>query len=294
MPRRRPVRLAEPEPRPLVPAEALARLGELSEKEMWGTQLPHPAHGPIEALPRDAQGFIPAYYFRSPHEIDEEGLEPPDGLRPGPGAPLRGPAPGAPAATPTDAPHAAGTTDGAGPSATPDDTPGLPVPLPDAPLPALRRARLDGFDPAKQRAFLAVLAETGSVAQACAAVGIARSTAYKLRMMPEAQSFRVGWEQAMAQGVRLLADTALARALDGVEEPVFWKGEEVGTKRRYNDRLLMFLLQNRWVYAPLIAPDPRKPFDSVPVHGLAGLAAALDRIAPPEPDAQAGPRLRSI
>jgi hypothetical protein len=83
MPRRRPVRLAQPEPRPLVPAEALARLGELSEKEMGGTQLPHPAHGPIEALPRDAQGFIPAYYFRSPHEIDEEGLGPPEGLRPG-------------------------------------------------------------------------------------------------------------------------------------------------------------------------------------------------------------------
>ncbi|PXA83820.1 hypothetical protein DMC47_42205 [Nostoc sp. 3335mG] len=290
MPRRRAVRFEQPEPRPLVPAEALARLGELSEKEMWGTQLPHPAHGPIEALPRDAQGFIPAYYFRSPQEIDEEGLEPPAGLRPGPGVPLRGPAPGAPA----DGLATQGALTGAGPSAGASGASSDAPALPDAPLPALRRARLDGFDPAKQRAFLAVLAETGSVAQACAAVGIARSTAYKLRMMAEAQSFRVGWEQAMAQGVRLLADTALARALDGVEEPVFFKGEEVGTRRRYNDRLLMFLLKNRWLYAPTMAPDPRHVHDRVPVHGIAGLSAALDRIAPPEPDAQAGPRLRTL
>ena len=97
-----------------------------------------------------------------------------------------------------------------------------------------------------------------------------------------------------AQGVRLLADTALARALDGVEEPVFWKGEQIGTKRRYNDRLLMFLLENRWVYAPLVAPEPHKPFDRTALHSVAGLSGALDRIAPREADAGAGPRLRRL
>jgi hypothetical protein len=263
MPRRRAVRLAQPEPRPRAVPEAAARQGELSEKEMWGMALPHPAHGPIEALPRDAEGFIPAYYFRSPQEIEEEGLEPPADA-----APPIAPAPASEAVVPGD--------------------PALPA------LPPVRRARLDGFDPGKQRAFLSVLAETGSVAQACAAVGIARSTAYKLRLLPEAQSFRVAWEAAMAQGVRLLADTALARALDGVEEPVFWKGEQIGTKRRYNDRLLMFLLQNRWVYAPLVAPEPGKPFDRTALHSVAGLSGALDRIAPREADAGAGPRLRRL
>lgn len=169
-----------------------------------------------------------------------------------------------------------------------------PAEPPAATLPALRRARLDGFDPPKQRAFLCVLAETGSVQQACAAVGIARSTAYRLRMMPEAQSFRVGWEEAMAQGVRLLADTALARAIDGVEEPVFWKGEAIGTRRRYNDRLLMFLLKTRWLYAPNAAPDPMRLHEREPVHTTAGFAAALDRLAPPEPDREAGPRFRPL
>lgn len=275
MPRRRAIRLAQPEPRPRAVPEAAARQGELSEKEMWGMALPHPAHGPIEALPRDAEGFIPAYYFRSPQEIEEEGLEPPAGTT----LPL--------CPTPADGLAQSGSLSG------PLPDPALPA-LPPPSLPSVRRARLDGFDPAKQRAFLSVLAETGSVAQACAAVGIARSTAYKLRLLPEAQSFRVAWEEAMAQGVRLLADTALARALDGVEEPVFWKGEQIGTKRRYNDRLLMFLLENRWVYAPLVAPEPHRPLDRVALHGIAGLSGALDRIAPPAPDPQAGPRLRSL
>ena len=35
------------------------------------------------------------------------------------------------------------------------------------------------------------------------------------------------------------------RALNGVEEPVYHRGELVGTRRVYNDRLLMFLLRNR-------------------------------------------------
>lgn len=35
------------------------------------------------------------------------------------------------------------------------------------------------------------------------------------------------------------------RALNGVEAPVFHGGEQVGTPRIYNDRLLMLLLNNR-------------------------------------------------
>lgn len=283
MPRRRAVRFEQPEPRPIACKEAASRLGGLSEKEMWGMAVPHPAHGPIEVLPRDAEGFIPAYYFRSPEEIAAEGLEPPAGAAPAWSRALAAPD---------------GERGRAGEAVPLALVAGAPDPdAPDAPhaaLPALRRARLDGFDPARQRAFLTILAQTGSVQQACQAVGIARSTAYRLRMMPEAQSFRVAWDEAMAQGVRLLADTALARAIDGVEEPVFWKGEEIGTRRRYNDRLLMFLLKNRWLYAPDAAPDPRKLFDREPVHSVAGFAGALDRIAPAEPDREAGPRLRSL
>ncbi|MBA2934129.1 hypothetical protein HZF05_08445 [Sphingomonas sp. CGMCC 1.13654] len=232
MPRRRPVRLVQPEPRPLVPAEALARLGELGETEMGGTQLPHPAHGPIEALPRDAQGFIPAVH--SPQEIDEEGLEPPAGLRPGPGAPLRDPAPGAPAATPADDAQAEGVTDAERPPAVAHSA--------DTPSPAPRH---DGLTPERQRIFFETLAATASVSRAAKACGLSRQALYAQRNRADADAFREAWDVAMTCAINLLGDIAYDRAIEGVEEPVFWKGEQVGTRRRFNDNLLMTLLRVR-------------------------------------------------
>jgi hypothetical protein len=234
MPRRRPVRLAQSEPRPLVPAEALARLGELSEKEMWGTQLPHPAHGPIEARPRDAGGAIPAYDVHSPQEIDEEGLEPPEGLRPGPGAPLRDPAPGAPA----DGLSTQGALTGAGPSSA-----AKPANI-SAPA-----ARHDGLTAERQRIFLETLAATGSVSRAAKACGLSKQALYAHRNRADVPAFREAWEVALSCAINRLGDIAFERAIDGVEEPVFWKGEQIGTRRRYNDNLLVALLRARDPFA---------------------------------------------
>ncbi len=57
--------------------------------------------------------------------------------------------------------------------------------------------------------------------------------------------------------IGLHGDVGSERALHGIEEPVFWKGEQVGTRRRYNDKLLMFLLRGRdpFHFAPF--PDLR-------------------------------------
>jgi len=55
----------------------------------------------------------------------------------------------------------------------------------------------------------------------------------------------------------------MERALDGVAVPVFWQGEQVGERRNYNDRLLMFILRHRLPdrYGPLKAlmPGTRHP-----------------------------------
>ena len=265
MPRRRPIRVAQSEPRPLVPAEALARLGDLSEKEMWGTQLPHPAHGPIEALPRDAQGFIPAYYFRSPQEIDEEGLEPPEGLRPGPGAPLRGPAPGAPADDlPTE-----GALIGAGPSAG-------AKPANTSASPAIRH---DGLTAERQRIFLETLAATGSVGRAAKACGLSRQALYAHRNRADVPAFREAWEVALSCSVAVLADAAFERAIDGVEEPVFWKGEQVGTRQRYNDKLLIALLRARDPFA-FCPPSELRHFRNVRHYATRPrLPGALEELA---------------
>ncbi|MBO9623658.1 MAG: hypothetical protein J7500_13200 [Sphingomonas sp.] len=106
--------------------------------------------------------------------------------------------------------------------------------------PQIPLRRLD----ARQRAFIAALAETGSVTAAAARVNMAKEGAYQMRLAPGSESFRAAWAAALDHGVQRLADVALERAMEGVTVPVFHKGEQCGERRWYNDRLLMFLLKH--------------------------------------------------
>ncbi|MCK0128172.1 hypothetical protein [Erythrobacter sp. F6033] len=140
----------------------------------------------------------------------------------------------------------------------------LPVPagqIPDfTPVPR-QRMRNGGWSAARQREFIELLAETGSVRAACRRLGVGEHHIYKLRRHPEAESFRKAWEAALDLGIARIEDVAMDRALNGVEEPVYHAGEIVGTRRVYNDRLLMFLLKNRAPsrFAADARPSPRKP-----------------------------------
>ncbi len=112
------------------------------------------------------------------------------------------------------------------------------------PVPRLKQ-RSNGWKPEVQRAFIEALAETGSVAAACRRVGRSDHGAYLIRRHPEGKSFAKAWEAALALGVQKLEDIAMDRALNGVEVPVYAYGKIIGTRRVYNDRLLMFILRNR-------------------------------------------------
>ena len=52
--------------------------------------------------------------------------------------------------------------------------------------PAALKARHDGWTPARQHHFIAMLAATKSITAACRAVGMSRESAYALRDRPEA------------------------------------------------------------------------------------------------------------
>ena len=52
------------------------------------------------------------------------------------------------------------------------------------------------------------------------------------------------WDNAVEQGIDTLEFEARRRECEGVDEPVFHKGEECGHVRRYSDALLMFLLRS--------------------------------------------------
>jgi|GEM_PF-1297610 len=105
--------------------------------------------------------------------------------------------------------------------------------------------RHDGWTFDRQRGFIEALADTGSVKAAAHAVNMTPESAHLLRRHPQAQEFRKAWEAALKLGVQRLEDVAMERALHGTEAPVYHFGEIVGTRRVYNDRLLMFILRNR-------------------------------------------------
>ena len=105
--------------------------------------------------------------------------------------------------------------------------------------------RHDGWTPERQLRFIEALADTGSVTAACRIAGKSTFAAYYLRRQPGAESFRQAWEAALDLGVQRIEDTAMDRALNGVDVPVYSYGKLVGSRRVYNDRLLMFMLRNR-------------------------------------------------
>jgi hypothetical protein len=107
------------------------------------------------------------------------------------------------------------------------------------------RGRHDGWTPLRQHDFIAALAESGCVAEACAAVRMSAVSAYKLRARPDASAFRQAWDVALDYAIRRLGDAALSRALHGVARPVFYQGEQIGERRHFDEKLTMFLLRYR-------------------------------------------------
>ena len=116
--------------------------------------------------------------------------------------------------------------------------------LPDfTPVPR-QYQRHDGWTPARQKAFIEALADTGSVTRAAAMVNMAQANCYTLRRAPGAESFPRAWEAALDFGVARLKDIAFERAIEGYLVPVFVAGRLMGFRRKTNDALLMFCLRH--------------------------------------------------
>jgi hypothetical protein len=114
--------------------------------------------------------------------------------------------------------------------------------------PVKLRYRHDGLTPARQVAVVQALAECGCVREACARVGISAEAVYRLRRRPDAQSFRLAMDMALDGAVDLVENGVFSRAINGVEIPHYYKGELVGTHRRHDERLALFLLRYRKPY----------------------------------------------
>lgn len=91
----------------------------------------------------------------------------------------------------------------------------------------------------RQRAFLAAYAQLGNITGAAEAANTARTQHYE--WMRSSVTYCECFAQAEEEAADRLEAEARRRAVDGVEEPVFQGGKQVGTIRKYSDNLLMFL-----------------------------------------------------
>ena len=140
--------------------------------------------------------------------------------------------------------------------------------------------------PKKGDAFLAAYRECGSVSYAARAEKINRCTHYRwLQQYPE---YTEAFAEAREEAADVLEQEARRRAVEGVEAPVFYKGEVCGTVKRYSDVLLIFLLKGarpdkyRERYEVTedqdrsLVPDPGR--DVLPDHVLDKLIALEEAI----------------
>lgn len=147
--------------------------------------------------------------------------------------------------------------------------------IPFEPVPV--RPRRDGWTAAKQRRFIEVLAETGIVRIAAAAVGMSERSVNRLALRDDAESFCMAMDAALQMAARRGASILFEYAFEGVPETVWRDGEIAYQRRRPSEKALFFLL-SRLDPKRFGKPDPRYPdFDPVKAN-IADLSLHLDSL----------------
>src|SRR5690348_10482988 len=107
-----------------------------------------------------------------------------------------------------------------------------------ATLPTIRH---DGWTGEKMAIFCETLAETAVVAEACEAAGMSISGAYAARRRNPV--FAAAWDAALTIARERLADTLLARSMEGNVEQIWRDGELVGERHVLDNRLGLQILR---------------------------------------------------
>lgn len=142
-------------------------------------------------------------------------------------------------------------------------------PQPNATLPAnnpgphqsttlMGSVRHDGWTGEKMATFCETLAETAVVAEACEAARMGISGAYAARRRNPV--FAAAWDAALAIARERLADTLLARSMEGNVEQIYRDGELVGERHFLDNRLGLQILRRldrlaESVRTPTVRPE---------------------------------------
>ncbi len=141
----------------------------------------------------------------------------------------------------------------------------------------------------KRRGLLAALRESGNVVKAAREAGMSTSAAYRLSKHPD---YSEAFEAAKAEGEQALAyrllEEARRRAEEGVLEPVFYQGQEVGMVRKYSDNLLMFKIKG-------LMPHFRDNYPAIDIHssGPSSVKIVLEGSAD-DPDGESRSRIIDV
>lgn len=92
---------------------------------------------------------------------------------------------------------------------------------------------------AKKRAFLSSYSACGNVSDAARASGISRFTHYD--WLKSDADYAAAFAEARETAADYIQAEIYRRGVEGIEEPIFYKGEQVGSVRRYSDKLLIVL-----------------------------------------------------
>ena len=125
-----------------------------------------------------------------------------------------------------------------------------------------RAAQVLARTEARQTAFLQAFAELGTITGACRTSGVGRRSVYD--WLADDERFAREFDAARETAADVLEAECRRRGLEGVEEPVYYQGQVVGTVRRYSDACLLALLK-------AYRPDR--------FTGRGGHAAPVDRVA---------------
>ncbi len=136
--------------------------------------------------------------------------------------------------------------------------------------PVLLRGGRGQITAMKQRVFIRVLAETGRVSLAAKATGNTLAAFYYLRNQPQGESFAKAWARALDFGVGRVIDLLVDHAINGTPEYVYHNGHLVGERRRFDHRLMMWLVAHH---------NPRKyAVSGGLMHAVYGGAAGAARM----------------
>lgn len=101
--------------------------------------------------------------------------------------------------------------------------------------------RFEGVTEPLKRRFLIAFAQTGRVTSAAREAEIERTSHY--RWMHEDEAYRAAFEDCRRWVCLRIEEGLVERLIDGWEEPVYHNGEQIGTKRKYDNAACLRYLE---------------------------------------------------